>query len=93
MMEQVITVLVTTAVTSCITYIAARYKVEKALQHGVQALLRDRMLQSYEVYQGQLGCTVEQKQNFSNMYTCYHALGQNGVMTEIHKTVLHMPVK
>lgn len=47
------------------------------------------MLQSYHIFK-QNGCTVQDKSDFENMYLCYHALGQNGVMTEIYHEVMGM---
>ena len=47
------------------------------------------MLQSYRNFK-QNSCTVQDKSDFENMYLCYHALGQNGVMTEIYHDVMKM---
>ena len=51
-----------------------------AIKLGIQALLRDRLYQLYR-YCEQKGCaTIEERQNFDNMYKQYHGLGANGVM-------------
>lgn len=64
---------------------------QKALEMGVQALLRDRMLHSYNKY-AELGyAPVYAKENFENMYQQYHGLGGNGVMTQLHMEFMELP--
>ena len=85
--------LIPMAITGICTFITTKYYCGKAVRYGLQALLRDRMLQAYERYQHREPhpyVTVQEKQNFLNMYTCYHNLGFNGVMTEIFNEVLGM---
>lgn len=60
---------------------------------GVQALLRDRLLQSYNRFKKNGYVTVDEKSNFENMWIQYHNLGQNGVMDSIHDEVLKMQVR
>lgn len=64
---------------------------QKALEMGVQALLRDRMLHSYNKYT-ELGYSpVYAKENFENLYQQYHGLGGNGVMTQLHVEFMELP--
>lgn len=63
----------------------------EAVSLGVQALLRDRLLQSYEYYQNAGYMPIEAKDNFENMWKQYHALGVNGVMDEIHRSIMELP--
>lgn len=66
---------------------------QKAMELGVQALLRDRMLQAYRQC-AVAGCApVDVKENFENLYTQYHNLGGNGVMTRIHQELLALPTE
>ena len=37
--------------------------------------------------------TIEEKSNFDNLYSCYHSLGANGVMDEIHTEYMNMEVE
>ncbi|WP_196595697.1 hypothetical protein [Pectinatus frisingensis] len=90
-MNVIIQVILTAVASSVITFIITRYKMDLALRKGVQALLRDRMQQCYETFKIKDGCTIPEKENFANMYTQYHALGKNGVMTNIYNAVLKMP--
>jgi hypothetical protein len=64
---------------------------QKALGLGVQALLRDRMLHSYNKYTELGYAPVYAKENFENMYQQYHELGGNGVMTKLHVEFMELP--
>ena len=64
-----------------------------AMKGAQQAELRDNMLRAYRFYKTQDRISVDDKDNFSNMYLWYHALGQNGVMTYIYNEVLGMETK
>ncbi len=64
---------------------------QKALEMGVQALLRDRMLHSYNKYTELGYAPVYAKENFENMYNQYHELGGNGVMTKLHVEFMELP--
>jgi len=57
----------------------------KAIMLGVQALLRDRLLQGYKHYEAQGWAEYDDKINMDNMYQQYHNLGENGVMTRRHE--------
>lgn len=63
---------------------------QHALELGVQALLRDRMIEQYEKYKN-TGCPVYVKDNFENMWKQYEALGANGVMSDIHNKFMNLP--
>ena len=53
---------------------------QKALEYGVQALLRDRMLHCYNKYIEAGFAPIYAKENYENMYRQYHELGGNGVI-------------
>lgn len=78
-------------------YITGRIKAveqkNEAICLGVQALLRDRLLQSYEYHKTKGYASVDAKDNFENMWTQYHALGVNGVMDGVHKEFMFLPTK
>lgn len=65
----------------------------KALRLGVQALLRDRLLQEYNKWFDRGYAPIYAKENFENLWTQYHNLGVNGVMDEIHKTFMDLPTE
>ena len=68
-------------------------KKNKALSLGVQALLRDRLLQEYNAWIDRGYAPIYAKENFENLWTQYHNLGVNGVMDEIHKCFMDLPTE
>ena len=66
---------------------------QKALEYGVQALLRDRMLHSYNKYIDAGFAPIYAKENYENMYRQYHELGGNGVRTHLHEEFMALPTE
>lgn len=66
---------------------------QEAVELGVQALLRDRMLHSYNKYIELQYAPIYAKENFENMYRQYHGLGGNGVMTQLHAEFMELPTE
>ena len=62
-----------------------------AIMLGVQALLRDRLLQGYRHYISQGWAPYDERQNLENMYTNYEALGPNSVMDHLHAQFIALP--
>lgn len=62
-----------------------------ALELGVQALLRDRLIYQYEKYKTRGYAPIYAKENFENLYEQYHKLGANGVMDSIHEEFKNLP--
>ena len=63
----------------------------KAVQEGVQALLRDRIIYSYNHYHEVGNCPIYAKENIKRMYDAYHRLGGNDVATSLKDKLLDMP--
>ena len=63
----------------------------QVLKKGVQAILRRDMLTEYKEAKKKRYSTLEEKENFNNMYNAYHNLGENGVMDKVHEEYLEMP--
>ncbi len=63
----------------------------KALELGVQALLRAEMIEQYEKYRERKHYPIYAKENFENMWVQYESLGANGVMAEIHNKFMALP--
>ena len=76
---------------SIIARLKTNEKRQEAIELGMQALLRDRMLGTYKEYIHQGYAPICIKDNFENMYTQYHALGANGVMTRLYKEFMTLP--
>lgn len=66
---------------------------QSAIELGVQALLRDRMLHNYNKYIELGYAPIFAKENFENMYQQYHGLGGNGVMTQLHSEFMELPTE
>lgn len=63
----------------------------KAVKEGLQAILRDRLLQSYRYYEAKGYAEPDDRDNFENMYQQYHTLGANGVMDDIRSKFFQLP--
>ena len=64
--------------------IISQFRQLKALKLGLQAILRDRLLQAYKFYGHQGWASYDDKSNIQNIYTQYEALGPNGIMERKH---------
>lgn len=58
---------------------------------GVQALLRDRLLQAFSHYLARGWISAGDRDNIENMYTQYEALGPNNVISDIYNQVRALP--
>ena len=63
----------------------------RAIMMGVQALLRDRLLQAYRHYAEKGGADYDDRANLENVWRQYHALGGNGDMKDLRNTFRHLP--
>lgn len=61
-----------------------------ALTAGVQAMLRDRLRYLGKKYVTQGWVSMEDKEDWENMYQQYHGLGKNGVMDGLRERVLNL---
>lgn len=80
------------AASSLAGYLTAKLKENRALKSGMQAMLRDRMIQSYTHFSEDKGwMPIYAKESFEACYASYHNLGANGVMDGIHEKVRALP--
>ena len=63
----------------------------KATMLGVQALLRDRLLQAFNHYLARGWIGASERDNIDNMYTQYESLGENNVISDIYNQVRALP--
>lgn len=63
----------------------------KATQLGVQALLRAQMINDYNKWSDRGYAPIYARDNFENVWKQYEALGENGVMEDIHDKFLKLP--
>lgn len=64
---------------------------DKAVAQGVEALLRDRIIDCYNKYEKKGVCPIYAKENVKRLYAPYHELGGNDVATELVEQLLGMP--
>lgn len=60
---------------------------------ALQAILRDRLIQSYNHHKDKGFCAIHDRDNITNMYNQYHKLGANGVIDSLIDEILKLPVK
>lgn len=63
----------------------------RSVKRGVQALLRDRLLQGYKFFRQQGWADEDDRMNLENVYIQYHNLGVNGVMDDLRNKFLALP--
>ena len=63
----------------------------KSLKEGSQALLRSKLYNIYDDCTEKGFATIDEKNNFENIYSNYHSLGKNGVMDSIRDEFLKLP--
>ncbi|MCQ2299993.1 MAG: hypothetical protein MJZ81_07720 [Bacteroidales bacterium] len=64
----------------------------KALEDGMLALLRNGIVDGYNRCQEKGCCPIYVRENLTKMYTAYHNLGGNGVITGLMDDIKKMPV-
>lgn len=70
----------------------AQEKRQDAIEKGMQAILRDRILTSYYHYHERGNITLHGLENVECMYKSYHDLGGNGTMTHLVEAMREMEV-
>ena len=66
----------------------------KAADDGLQALLRDRIVQAYNYYAvSKHCCPIYAKENVNAMYEAYHKLGGNGTITGLVAKIEQLPTE
>lgn len=72
-------------------YLGTMYRIKKkendALKAGVQALLRDRIIQSYNHYTEKGWIPIYAKESIDACYKSYEALGDNGVIDSLMEQI------
>ena len=93
----IISTIITVVAVPAIRYLYKKYKQadarQKAVELGVQALLRDRIVQSYYHYEERGWITLHGLENVNAMYKEYHALGGNGTVTSLVNSIRELEVR
>lgn len=96
MFESTIQTIINIIAGAVISYIFALYRAKKrendALRAGVQALLRDRIIQAYNHYVCEKGwIPIYAKESIDACYKSYEALGDNGVIDSLMEQLNELP--
>ena len=87
-LNSVINVVSGGVITLLITMYRAKKKENDALKAGVQALLRDRIIQAYNHYVQDRGwIPIYAKESIDACYKSYEALGDNGVIDNLMQQI------
>ena len=65
----------------------------RALKMGMQAMMRDRIVQAYYRYTERGWITLHGLENVEKLYAEYHRLGGNGTVTKLVEDLRELPVK
>lgn len=91
----ILTAFISTTVGVVVTAVIARFKLGnrkyKALQDGVQSLLRAEIIRQNEKWVERGYCPVYAKDAVRREYEAYHALGGNGVITDLYNDIINLP--
>ena len=66
-------------------------KKNEAISEGVQALLRESIVTSYNKYKDKGCCPIYAKESLKRAYNAYSALGGDDVATQLYRNMLEMP--
>ena len=66
---------------------------QRATELGIQALLRDRIIQAYYHYSERSWITLHGLENVEALYKEYHALGGNGTVTKLVEDLRELEVR
>ena len=91
----VVPFILTTIASGAIAYSKGRYQRasdrEKAIEEGLQSLLRAEIIRANDKYMGQGFCPVYAKEALKRAYQAYHTLGGNDVATKLYEDVMKLP--
>lgn len=91
----ILTACISTIVGVVVTAVVARFKLSgtkhKAVENGVQNLLRAEIIRQQEKWVERGYCPVYAKDAVRREYETYHALGGNGVITDLYNDIIQLP--
>lgn len=66
---------------------------QKAIENGVQALLRNELVRRYREYESKGEISILDKENIEHMFKEYKNLGGNGTVAKMYEEMLSLPIK
>lgn len=88
---QIINALCGAIIAYLIAVIRQKNKENNALKEGMQALLRDRIIQCYNHYSDKGWIPIYAMESIEACYKSYEELGQNGVIDNLMKQLRALP--
>ena len=88
---QIINALAGAIIAYLIAVIRQKNKENNALKEGMQALLRDRIIQGYNHYSDKGWIPIYAMESIEACYKSYEELGQNGVIDNLMKQLRALP--
>lgn len=67
------------------------FKRERAMQDGLQSLLRSKIIDYHDKYMERGYCPIYAKETIRRSYEAYHDLGGNGVVTKLYNDLMALP--
>lgn len=67
------------------------HKKDRAIEKGLQCLLRAEIIRSFEKYTDRHFCPIYAKEALKREYDSYHDLGGNDVATGLFKKIMQLP--
>ena len=74
-------------------WIVVQYKKTKAIEGGLQALLRAELIRSHDNYTGKGYMPIYARENYDNCYKHYKTLGADGVIDDLVAEVHKLPTR
>lgn len=68
-------------------------KKNRAIENGVQALLRNELIRRYREYESKGEISIIDKENVEHMFEEYKNLGGNGTVAKMYEDLLELPTK
>lgn len=68
-------------------------KKNKAIENGVQALLRNELIRRYREYETKGEISIIDKENIEHLFQEYKNLGGNGTVKKMYDELLELPIK
>ena len=75
------------------SFILLQIRQNKAMKDGIKAILHDKLLCSYRVCRRKGYTTSYDRDNFECLYVQYKALKGNGVMEDVRRRFLALPLR
>ena len=74
-------------------YIHGQRERDRAMEDGLQSLLRAEIIRSHDKYTDRGYCPIYAREALKRAYDSYHILGGNDVATDLYRQVMALPTE